>query len=157
MIYKNVLVPYDKSVHATHALQRALQLIADDPDATLTILYVTEGNAGNQDVTFAAAARMAGVQAVDNGPATSLEKGFRDHKRDEVEKEVAPLVKDVPNHIQYKIATGRPHHAILNYAYDHNCDLIVMGCRGLNALQGMMGSVSYAVVRAASMPVFVVK
>lgn len=157
MIYKNVLVPFDKSTHAIHALQRALQLIADDPEATLTVLYVTEGNAANADVTFAAAARMAGVQAVDNGPATALEKSARDHKRDEIEKEVEPLVKDAPNHIQYKVATGRPHHAILNYAYDHDCDLIVMGCRGLNALQGMMGSVSYAVVRAAAVPVFVVK
>lgn len=157
MIYKNVLVPFDKSVHATHALQRALELIADDPEATVTILYVTEASNANQDVTFAAAARMAGIQSVDNGPTTSLEKSFRDKKRDEVEKDVAPIVRDAPNHIQYKIATGRPHHAILNYAYDHDCDLIVMGCRGLNALQGMMGSVSYAVVRAAAVPVFVVK
>lgn len=156
MIYKNVLVPFDKSVHATHALQRALELISDDSDATLTVLYVTEAN-NSEDVTLAAAARMAGVQAVDNGAANSLDQAFRDRKTEELEKEVASIVKDAPNRILYKVATGRPHHAILNYAYDHSCDLIVMGCRGLNALQGMMGSVSYAVVRAAAVPVFVVK
>ncbi len=156
MIYKNVLVPYDKSVHATHALQRALELVSDDPEAVVTVLYVTEPKQ-SEDVTFEAAARMAGIQSLDTGATNTMERSYRDEKRREVEKSVADVVKDVPNKILYKVATGRPQHAILNYAYDHECDLIVMGCRGLNALQGMMGSVSYAVVRAAEMPVFVVK
>ena len=66
-------------------------------------------------------------------------------------------MKDAPNEVTVKVVTGKAHHAILNYAYDRECDLIVMGCRGLNAVLGMMGSVSYAVLRSAECPVFIVK
>ena len=156
MIYKNVLVPYDKSVHATHALQRALELVSDDPEAVVTVLYVTEPKQ-SEDVTFEAAARMAGIQSLDTGAANTMERSYRDEKRREVEKSVADVVKDVPNKILYKVATGRPQHAILNYAYDHECDLIVMGCRGLGAIRGVLGSVSYAVLRSAEVPVLIVK
>lgn len=156
MIYRNVLVPYDRSVHAAHALQHAVQQVSDDPEATVTILYVLEAS-NNKDVTFTAAARMAGVQAIETRESDEMEKDFRDEKCQEIQAEVASLVADAPNRFLYKVATGRPHHAILNYAYDHDCDLVVMGCRGLNALQGMMGSVSAAVVRLATVPVLVVK
>lgn len=156
MIYKNILVPYDKSIHATHALSHALRQVADDPEAQVTVLYVIEGNTG-EDATFAVAARMAGIQSVGTGGVGSLDKEYRDRTCAEIKAAVADVVAGAPNRIEYTVATGRPHHAILNYAYDHGCDLIVMGCRGLNALQGMMGSVSYAVVRASSVPVLVIK
>lgn len=156
MIYHNVLVPYDKSSHAKHALETAVKLISDDPTATLTIFYVTE-SPENEDATFAAAARMAGVTQVETEADHELEKEYRDAKRDSVKKDVAPIIAGAPNEIEYKIATGRPQHAILNFVYDHECDLIVMGCRGLNALQGMLGSVSYAVLRSSEVPVFIIK
>ncbi|MGI6590683.1 MAG: universal stress protein [Eggerthellaceae bacterium] len=156
MIYRNILVPYDRSIHAAHALRLAVQQVADDPDATITVLFVVEAS-NSKDVTFAAAARMAGVQTLETNESDEMEKDFRDEKCREIEKEVEPLVANAPNRFLYKVATGRPHHAILNYTYDHGCDLIVMGCRGLNALQGMMGSVSAAVVRLSTVPVLVVK
>ncbi len=155
MIYKNVLVPYDKSVHAKHALETALKLVADDAQAVLNVLYVVEASE-QHDAAFDMAVRMAGVQSVDRS-SNDMEHAFRDRRKQEIEESIAPLLEGCPNKVLVKVATGRPHHAILNYAYDHECDLIVMGCRGLNALQGMLGSVSYAVLRSAEMPVFVVK
>lgn len=156
MIYRNVLVPYDKSTHAKHALETAVKLVSDDPQAALTVLYVTDAPESH-DAAFDIAARMAGVQAVDTSGERELEGEFRDHVKQEVRNTIAPIVEGCPNPIQVKVATGRPHLAILNYSYDHECDLIVMGCRGLNALQGMVGSVSYAVLRSSEVPVFIVK
>ncbi|MDD6651588.1 MAG: universal stress protein [Eggerthellales bacterium] len=151
MIYKNVLVPYDKSSHATHALETAIKLVSDDPEAKLTVLYAVDPT-DEEDITFTVAARMAGV------PAGNLnEENVRASKVAQIEELVAPIVKDAPNEVTVKVVTGKAHHAILNYAYDRECDLIVMGCRGLNAVLGMMGSVSYAVLRSAECPVFIVK
>lgn len=156
MMYQNVLVPYDKSNHAKHALETALAMISDDPEALLTILYVTEAPE-TEDVTFAAAARMAGVQQIDTEGEHELESEYRNKKKDSIKEDVADIVAGAPNKIEYKVAMGKAHTAILNFAYDHECDLIVMGCRGLNALQGMLGSVSYAVLRSSEVPVFIVK
>lgn len=52
---------------------------------------------------------------------------------------------------------GSPVDGITNYAMDHRCDLIVMGRRGLGALRGMLGSVSYGVLRSSEIPVLTVK
>lgn len=43
------------------------------------------------------------------------------------------------------------------YAEEHDCDLIVMGRRGLGAIRGMLGSVSFGVLRATDVPVLTVK
>lgn len=156
MIYKNVLVPYDKSTHATRALETALKLVADDPAAEVTVLFAAEAPEAH-DATFDIAARMAGVQSIDTSGEHELEREYRDHRKREIQDAIAPLIEGCPNPVQVKVAIGRAHHAILNYSYDHGCDLIVMGCRGLNALQGMLGSVSYAVLRSSEVPVFIVK
>ena len=50
-----------------------------------------------------------------------------------------------------------PVDGISAYASEHDCDLIVMGRRGLGALRGMLGSVSYGVLRTAEIPVLTVK
>ena len=55
------------------------------------------------------------------------------------------------------VADTSPAEAIAKYAATHGADLIVMGRRGLGALRGMLGSVSYGVLHSAEMPVLTVK
>ena len=50
-----------------------------------------------------------------------------------------------------------PGEQIVAYADEHACDLIVMGSRGLGVLRGMLGSVSYGVLRSADVPVLIAK
>ena len=50
-----------------------------------------------------------------------------------------------------------PAADILAHAKKVNADLIVMGSRGLGAIRGVLGSVSYAVLRESPIPVLVVK
>jgi len=58
----------------------------------------------------------------------------------------------------YEIAEGDPSGEILRTARYREADLIVVGSRGLGAIAGaLLGSVSAALVRHASLPVLVVK
>ena len=61
------------------------------------------------------------------------------------------------DNVEVAMGQGKPSKAILDYAEEHKVDLIVMGCRGLNAVAGMLGSVSYAVLRNAECPVLIEK
>ena len=47
--------------------------------------------------------------------------------------------------------------AIADFADKHDIDLIVMGRRGLGAIRGMIGSVSYSVLGQVDIPVLTVK
>ena len=54
------------------------------------------------------------------------------------------------------IATS-PVEGIADYVRSHDIDLVVMGRRGLGALRGMIGSVSFGVLRSVDVPVLTVK
>ena len=56
-----------------------------------------------------------------------------------------------------QVLIGYAAEEILARANDEGVDLIVMGCRGLDAVRGMIGSVSAAVLRSVECPVLVVK
>ena len=55
------------------------------------------------------------------------------------------------------VAHPSPVHGIIDYADEHDCDIIVMGRRGLGAVRGLLGSVSYGVLRSIDIPVMTVK
>ncbi len=58
----------------------------------------------------------------------------------------------------YEIVEAAPTDAILRVADAHDADLIVVGTRGLGAVQSaLFGSVSKALVRRSQRPVLVVK
>ncbi|MEM1903613.1 MAG: universal stress protein, partial [Pyrobaculum sp.] len=57
-----------------------------------------------------------------------------------------------------EVRSGNPPTEILNYAEEREVDLIVMGSRGLSAIQRLvLGSVSQTVVSRARVPVLVVR
>jgi nucleotide-binding universal stress UspA family protein len=47
--------------------------------------------------------------------------------------------------------------SITEAAAERDCDVIIMGSRGLGALRGVLGSVSYGVLRASKIPVLITK
>ncbi|MEX2103781.1 MAG: universal stress protein, partial [Bacilli bacterium] len=56
------------------------------------------------------------------------------------------------------ILQGEPGPVIVKYANENEVDLIVLGSRGLNALQEfVLGSVSHKVAKRANCPVMIVK
>ena len=57
-----------------------------------------------------------------------------------------------------EVVPGNALAAVLaDYAKHHDVDLIVMGRRGLGAIRGMLGSVSYSLLRETDIPVLTVK
>ena len=80
---------------------------------------------------------------------------------DEARSRIAPAVALLDEEeIDYQVETGPgdPAELIVARAQEHECDVIVMGARGLGAISGkLLGSVSTKVAQQASVPVTLVK
>lgn len=70
--------------------------------------------------------------------------------RREEREPVAQVVTDA-------IISASPVEGIAEYVERQGIDLVVMGRRGLGALRGMLGSVSFGVLRSVEVPVLTVK
>lgn len=63
-----------------------------------------------------------------------------------------------PPRVRYFLDVGKPAAAIAERARNEDCDLIVMGARGLGRVRGaLLGSVSHRVANTASSSVFLVR
>ncbi|MGC9130806.1 MAG: universal stress protein [Pyrobaculum sp.] len=128
-MYKKILVAYDGSDHAKKAVEHAVAL-AKAFGASIHIITVATDPS---QISLEKAGRIAG-EAAKAVQSQGLQVG-----------EVA-------------VRSGTPADEILNYAEEKEVDLIVMGSRGLSALQRLvLGSVSQAVVSRARVPVLVVR
>ena len=156
MLYQHILVPYDRSDSAKAALQEALRIATQDTSTKVTVLTVAEP-AEQDDAILGIAERMAGVIQDDREALRTVGKEYLDKVKQQVEEDIAPLISRAPNVVEVAVRRGKPHSQIVKFASEGSYDLIVMGSRGLSALQGMLGSVSYAVLRASKIPVLVVK
>jgi nucleotide-binding universal stress UspA family protein len=158
VLFRNVVVPYDLSESAKNALREAVAIVKLDPTASLHVIYVYPFLENRYYLP-------AGNGSLDMQPAYyNLEhfKKLRDEmivvKTKAVRDDIGPIIDGLDNEVTIEVIDGTSAApCILDYAHDHDCDLIVIGCRGLSAIRGMLGSVSYNVVRNAEIPVMIVK
>lgn len=156
MLYDNIMVPYDGSASARAALSEAVRYAKDDPGLTLSIVQIVDTDQlaidkleseGRDEQTVASSAM--------------LQRTYDDVANDAIKKlhrEIDPLLRGLMNKVQIDLLQEtQPGNQIVAYAFEHHCDLIVMGSRGLGVLRGMLGSVSNHVLRNASVPVLIVK
>jgi len=139
-MFKHILLAVDGSEHAIHAARVAAEL-AECHKAMLTLVAV-----------------------YDPVPPYLGEPNFRiilDAQLRESEKNIAnalEILGDLPGEVQTEVLQGPPAEAILEIAKNRECDLIVMGSRGLGQLTGLLlGSQSQKVVQHAECPVLIVK
>lgn len=159
MLYKKILVPFDGSEPAKNALAVAKKLIADDAEAALYVLSVVPANA------VAAELETPGNPAAGTpllfADADSYERVIANAKKraeDQLRQGVGDLLDDSAFEVQFGVAiAGKTADGIVDFAEEHGVEIIVMGRRGLGALRGMLGSVSYAVLHEADIPVLTVK
>jgi nucleotide-binding universal stress UspA family protein len=141
-MFKNILIPVDGSDHAIHALDVACDL-AQKYGATLCLVHAspplfTDVMMSEADIEAILMLRTQAGEAV-------LQRA----------KEHAEVcVSDITTELR----EAPDAEAILEVAATHNCDLIVMGTRGLGRLAGLLlGSVSQKVVQHARCPVLLVR
>lgn len=160
MKYRNILIAFDKSEPAQRAVETARDLAAHTPECRLSVLAVIPSIAqsyaysgyGSGDLNCNT------TVAFDSEVLGNLQDIAAENEQRDIRELTDPLLKSVPNPASVDIAYGTDAAAgILAYAESNNCDLIVMGCRGLGALRGMLGSVSFSVLRSSPIPVLIVK
>lgn len=159
MKFTNILVPFDKSEHALEALSIAKGLAEEDPSITLNVidvLYISEFS----PAIGLDANPYEGIPEPIIDPATydKLVEGARAREKAAMEQAMGTMLDGLPNNVTIAVL-NEPSvvDGINKYAREHGCDLIVMGSRGLGVLRGMLGSVSYGVLRSAEIPVLVTK
>ena len=157
MIFKNILVPYDESEHAVSALHIALGMVGDDPSATVHVVtVVSTGVFGTPSLTGSAFGDS-------DGPEIPSElEDVMDTILARTRDDMKGVIADALDGAQCSIVPGAviatsPVEGIADYVADNGIDLVVMGRRGLGALRGMLGSVSYGVLRSIEVPVLTVK
>lgn len=157
MFFKNVLVPYDESEHALSALHIAFGMVGEDPEATVHVVTIMasgplaaptlRGDAFDEKDNLSEELESDGIM----GPALHR---MRDELQRAVDGARDGAVCDV---VTSAALSGSPVEGIAEYVDNHNIDLVIMGRRGLGALRGMLGSVSYGVLRSVDVPVLTVK
>lgn len=156
-MYRKVLVPYDKSEPAKHALVQAIELVKDVPDSMITVLDVIDWHDFNAE-TFKIASRLSGVMgnALDMNAIADVSEEAAQEATQKIKNDIADIIGD-NQQIAIAVVNGSPHDTITAYADDGNFDAIVMGHRGLGAFRGMLGSVCYSVLQKTNKPVLIVK
>ncbi|MBO4364916.1 MAG: universal stress protein [Eggerthellaceae bacterium] len=160
MRYKNILVPFDGSEHAKRALEAAIDLMRDSDDAQLRVLTVVPAPAVPPETKrrrLGNASRTP-VALMDMDDYAEVVMQAVDDARDDLREKMAEAIAEFGERaIPDACANLSPVDGITEYVQSNGCDLIVMGRRGLGALRGMLGSVSYGVLRSADVPVLTVK
>ncbi|MCH4184615.1 MAG: universal stress protein [Eggerthellaceae bacterium] len=158
MAYQRILVAFDKSETACHALKMAIDLV-DTQEAQGEIRLVSIMPSMEEAYAYGGVAdeTLAGSAVFDSEIIGNLQNIASDKEMEAIKKVADPYIKDRKN-VSIEIAYGTsPAVGILAYAENNACDLIVMGNRGLGALRGALGSVSYSVLRSSPVPVLILK
>ncbi|NPA12822.1 MAG: universal stress protein [Aquificae bacterium] len=144
MPFKKILVGYDGSEPSKKALEKAIQL------AKLT----------NGELHIVGVVRPFEFAAIDYIPPEEIEE----YEKEELSKEEkylkeAKAIADQHNVKAYtKVMEGEPAEELMSYADEHNCDLIVVGHRGVGGFKRMiLGTTAGNLVKYASQSVLVVK
>lgn len=157
-MYYNILVPYDGSEHAQNALAAAIGIAGTDKSALITVLNVAE-MVLSDDTVFDIAAQMAGVPSLDAKTVREMHESYHSSLRKKVHGRIEEFFERIPENVDIKIEvrSGKPQNVIREFAEKGDYDIIVIGRRGLGAIKGVLGSVSYSVLRAVELPVLIVK
>ncbi|MFC0523421.1 universal stress protein [Pontibacillus salicampi] len=140
-MYKKILLAADGSDHARKSAEHAAYLATMETDSVVTVVYVVDAASSKHDVL-----------------AEGTSSTYLNELRHERIRPVEGILEEKGVSFDYKILKGEPGPELIRYANEEAYDVIVMGSRGLNALQEMvLGSVSHKVSHGAHCPVMIVK
>lgn len=158
MAFKHILVPYDKSEPAMRALEQAVTYAKENDGVRIDVICVTAITSATPSANYSSGMYSGDAQVIGIDAAIDQSEEQLKWLRDEVVGQIASAIAGVEQLVNVVIVPGMtPADDIVEYANANQCDLIVMGSRGLGALRGMLGSVSNGVLRNAPMPVLITK
>lgn len=160
LMFKKIMVPFDGSDHARCALEVAKDMVLEDADAKLYVVSVTASTVAQSVSGTDGGQQIAGVPMflAEKEEYKHLVDSVLDQQRTALAEKVGDVVADMGDRAVVDVAAApSAAEGIVNYAEKNGCDLIVMGRRGLGALRGMLGSVSYGVLHSADVPVMTIK
>jgi YjbE family integral membrane protein len=148
--------------HVSKGLNRVLLAVDGSQDAARAVQQLI---ALRQEMRTPAnlSVRLLNVQRPVTGDVSTFVAGstLEDYYRENAEKALAPArellaAAAVPFEAEHRV--GEPGATIAEDALQHDCDLIVMGTRGMGGHAGvLLGSVAQEAVAAAGVPVLLVK
>lgn len=158
MGFSNILVPYDNSDHAKHALEQAISITNNNPDA---VIHIVEVAAPPQDLVYSSINQTGfgmGIATVAKTNFAGMIEKRNEQDDQRLQESIAPIVENFSGEMTAEVVFGiYTIETIVDAANHYDCDLIVMGSRGLGAIRGALGSVSFGVLRETEIPVLVVK
>lgn len=139
-MYQKILLASDGSDHSLRAADHAIHLAKGTPNTFVEVVYVIDSSKSKSEV-------------LENWNSMGVTE-VRREKIKETEKKAQEA------DIDYKLTflRGEPGPTIVEYANENQFDIVVVGSRGLNALQEMvLGSVSHKIAKRVNCPVLIVK
>ena len=135
-MFKHILVAIDGSTYSQQALPTAIA-VAQKFGSDVCVIHVSEHDRGRAAV-FSVETPAEATRLVGDAVKTVRDAGITANGE----------LRDV--------AAGHVAKAIVEVASERGIDLIVMGSRGLSAVQGLfLGSVTHKVMQSADVPVLV--
>lgn len=141
----HVLVPVDNSAHSTDALEFAC---TEYGDATVTALHVVDPG------------DFYGSTGIEGGAMTNYEEIQKHHetRAEELLEQARRQAADYGVEIETDHVIGGISPSIVDYADEHDVDLIAIGSHGrTGASRILLGSVAEKVARRSPVPVTIVR
>lgn len=147
-MFKKILVGVDGSENGKKALREAA-LIAKEFSGELVILHVEE---------LSPYGALRGMKTPWwNGIPAEVIREVSESGKKIVDAAANQAMKETPE-VKTLVEIGPPARVICDAAKRENCDLVVLGSRGLNELKGFfLGSVSHEVLQKSRCPVLLIK
>ena len=143
MLINNILVPYDGSDCAKHALELACDIALPNPDSSIEV------------VTVVPAPNLSEKATEEFAEVLDL---MDQHGKEILETAFDCIDPDLNDRVETFILKGpKPGNEIVKLANEKSYDLIVIGSRGLSGMKEYLGSVSHKVLNGVSVPVMIAR
>jgi nucleotide-binding universal stress UspA family protein len=140
MLFSHVLIPYDGSELSIKSLDKALEFAKLDQSMKITVLHI--------------------VSIPPRTMHMSLYNQYKQSILDEAEEIIQPAkakLAEIENQSQALVKEAPSFISILKFAKEWDCDLIIMGSRGLSGIKEFLGSVSHLIIQKSPIPVMLMK
>jgi nucleotide-binding universal stress UspA family protein len=139
-MYKNILLASDGSENAVRAAKEAVKVASNNKESIINVVYVIDLGQSKSDILH------------------SNSKEEIEFERRKKNSKVIQFLNEANVNYKTTILRGEPGPELVKFANEQNVDIVVIGSRGLNALQEMvLGSVSHKVMKRVNCPALIVK